>query len=185
MGERKTFKRNLCALATYLTIFFMLAYVSNLGPNQVFLLTRTGSCDSVVTWPRSIMAAPLCRFFICPIPGSYNSKHPIKCLRCIQSLYQVLPGFMQMYCYIFCTVSEGEGKLVLSLKCSTMLWCEKSLCDGDQHNLLFRMDMDYESRRKLRDVPTSRLYFELVYCKIFIYYMGIICNINGMKLHMQ
>ena len=162
----KTSKRNLCALATYLRIFFMLAYDSNLGPNQVFLLTWTGSCDSVVTWPRRTMAAPLCRFFVCPIPGSHSGKHPVKRERCIQSLYHVLPGFMRMYYYIFCTISEGEGKLVLSLMCSTMLWCEKSLHDGDQHNLLFTMDMDYESRRKLCDMPTSRLYSELVYCRI-------------------
>ena len=119
---------------------------------------------------------PLCRFFVCPIVGSHRGKHPIKRERCIQLLYHVLPGFVRMYCYIFCTVSEGEGKRVLSLMCSTMLWCEKSFHDGDQHSLLFMMDMDYESRRKRCD------------CLLLGYILNLftaeyICNINGIKLH--
>ena len=72
---------------------------------------------------------------------------------------------------IFCTVGEGEGRIVLLSMCNTMLWCEKSPHEWDQHNLFFvffvffRKDLDYESKRKLFDVPTSRLCSELVDCK--------------------
>ena len=69
-------------------------------------------------------------------------------------LYHVFPVFVYMYCYIFHTIGEWEGKLVLLLMCNTLLWCKKSTHEVYQYNL---KDMDYESKRKLCDLPTSRL----------------------------
>ena len=79
---------HLCTVATFLC---------NLGPSYafLFLLTWTGSCDSVVMCPRSIMskAAPLCGFLVCPTPCSHSSKHPIKREQCIQFVVPCFPCF--------------------------------------------------------------------------------------------
>ena len=62
------------------------------------------------------------RKLVCPTPRSHSGKHPVKHEQHVQFVVPCFAcSFMSMYCYIFCTIGEREGKLVMLLMCITML----------------------------------------------------------------